>query len=267
MRTKVIFLVIIVLLLSFLPTYVSGFETPYKAAAETAEVSTLPDQSENPAIPEVQPAGISPRATPIRNLWGASTGEKVDLTLQRSDNGVSWSWSRQHPLLRPGMAYVQPIYPNARVVLKSPVAIADIQSFQLFADFDYTQQPTGAYNLAYDVFLREKGAQAPKAEIMVWLDGTQAQPSRYLKGSCSDGYNNYNKYWWEKADGCAYRSFLLTLPPAMTSGPVDLKALIDLIEPDKTWYISEVELGTEVWNGSGAVDLTTYYLELNGDRL
>ena len=69
------------------------------------------------------------------------------------------------------------------------------------------------------------------------------------------------------ADGCAFRSFHLNVPPATAPYQVNLKALIDQVKPDKDWYISEVELGTEVWNGAGAVELTGFYLELNGERL
>jgi hypothetical protein len=260
MRKKVIFLSLIVFMLSFLPTYMSGVSTPDIAVAANAGLSVLPTQSE-------KPASLSPRATPIRNLWGAANGENVDLALHHSDNVVSWSWSRQHPVRRPGISYIQPIYPNARIVLKSPVAVSDVQSFNLVADFNYTQQPTGSYNLAYDVFLREPGEKTRKAEIMVWLDWTKTQPTSSLKGFYFDGDNTYRQYSWMKADGFAYHSFLLTLSPGTTPGPVNLKALIDHVQPEKNWYISEVELGTEVWDGSGAVELTTYYLELNGARL
>ncbi|OGO20525.1 MAG: hypothetical protein A2144_10785 [Chloroflexi bacterium RBG_16_50_9] len=260
MKTKVIVLGVIVFMLSFLPAYVSGISTPDTAAASATETTPMLTRNE-------EPAGVSPLAVPIRNLWGAPKGEVVDLTISRSGKVVSWSWSRQHPVTRPGVAYIQPIYPNARITLKSPITVGEIESFFLAADFLYTRPTTGSYSLAYDVSLREKGSKDPKVEIMVWLDWTQKQPPLSLKGFCSDGENIYSKYWWEKADGTAYRSFLLTLPQGVAIRPVNLKALIDLIEPDEDWYISEVELGTEVWSGSGAVELNAYYLELNGVRL
>jgi hypothetical protein len=260
MRKKIIFLSSIVFMLSFLPTYMSGISTPDIAVAENAGHTA-------PPAPGERPASISPRATPIRNLWGAANSEKVDLALYNSASAVGWSWNRQHPVRRPGISYIQPIYPNARIVLTSPVAVSDIQSFNLVADFTYTRQPIGSFNLAYDVFLREPGEKTRKAEIMVWLDWTKDQPSSSLKGFYFDGDNTYRQYSWTKTDSFDYHSFLLEPSPGMTPGPVNLKALIDHIQPEKDWYISEVELGTEVWDGSGAVELTTYYLELNGARL
>ena len=260
MRKKVIILSIVVFMLSFLPAYISGISTPDTAAGGNAGHTISPARNNDPAL-------ISPSAKPIRNLWGAASGERVELALHHSDNAVSWKWSRQKPAHRRGIDYVQPIYPNARINLKSQVAVGDIQSFNLFADFHYIQPPTGGYNLAYDVFLREPGTKAEKAEIMVVLDRTQPHPTPPLEGSYSDGYSTYKLYSGTRTDGCAFRSFQMQLPPTTTPYQVNLKALIDLVNPEKTWYISEVELGTEVWNGSGAMELTTYYLELNGARL
>jgi hypothetical protein len=210
--------------------------------------------------------GVSPLAVPIHNLWGAPKNEAVEVTLSRTDSAISWSWSRENPQKRPGVSYIQPIYPNARITLKTPVSVGDIQSFNLYADFSYFQKLTGKYNLAFDVFLREKGTSARKAEIMVWLDETLAQPASSFQGTFSDGTNQYKKYWWTCADGAAYRSFLLE-GSAAGGREIDLKALVDLIKADKDWYISEVELGTEVWSGSGAAQLNTYYIEVNGEKL
>lgn len=212
---------------------------------------------------------VSPVAVPVRNLWGAPRGETVDASLYQSVTGLGWSWSRENPVKPPGLSYIQPIYPSARIILKSPVTVGDIQSFDLFADYAYTRSPRGKYNLAFDIFLRGKGLAKDnrKSEIMVWLDWTQEQPSRYLKGSYSDGNYDYLLYSWTKKDSFDYHSFLLEPRSSLTARPVNLKALIDQVKPDKDWYISEVELGTEVWNGSGAVELSTFYLELNDTRL
>ena len=267
MRKKFIFSILIVLILSLGLTYIFGVRAQNVIHAENVVNPESIKPSEGSTMPEVEPTAVSADAIPIRNLWGASAQEKVDLTLSHSDNVVSWSWNRQHPVPQPGINYVQPIYPNARIVLKSPVTVGDIQSFNLVADFHYTQPPTGDYNLAYDIFLKEEGAKTPKAEIMVCLDRTKTQPQTSFKGFYSDGDNTYSKYYWTREDSCSFRSFRLSLPPTTTPYQVNLKSLIDLINPEKTWYISEVELGTEVWSGSGAVELTTYYLELNGTRL
>jgi hypothetical protein len=212
-------------------------------------------------------AGVSPLAITMRNLWGAPKGETVDVTLYRSDSALGWNWSRENPLPYTGVNYVEPIYPNAQIALTTPVTIGKIKSLNLFSDFHYNQTPTGNYSLVYDVFLREPGTKAHKMELMVVLDRTQPQGEATFKGIYSDGNNTYKLYSWMTADGCAFRSFHLNVPPATAPYQVNLKALIDQVKPDKDWYISEVELGTEVWNGAGAVELTGFYLELNGERL
>ncbi|MGD0793983.1 MAG: hypothetical protein ABR958_00115 [Dehalococcoidales bacterium] len=214
-------------------------------------------------------ASVSPLAVTVRNLWGAPKGEAVDATLYRSDSALGWNWSRLNPLKQRGLTYVQPIYPSARIVLKTPAAVGAIQSFNLFAEYDYKQKPTGSYNLAFDVFLREKGTATDnrKSEIMVWLDWTLPQPASSYKGVVSDGSNTFDDYSWTKSNGFDYHSFLVKPKSSSTARAINLKALIERIKPDKDWYISEVELGTEVWNGAGAVELTSFYLELNGETL
>jgi hypothetical protein len=259
MKKRVVIFSSIVFVLAFIPLYLSGISTPDTAAARTDALSPTPSSSE-------VSSGISSHANLIRNLWGAPKDENVALTLTRSENALSWSWKRENPVRRPGVDYIQPIYPNARIVLDSPVNVGDIDSFKLFADYDFVEKPTGSYNVAFDIFLREPGTMAIRAEIMVWLNGTQKQPALSLKGSCSDGTNTYKKYWWTTSAGWAYRSFLLSKPIISVIHSVNLKALINLIEADDDWYISEVELGTEVWSGSGAIDFDTFYLRLNGNN-
>jgi hypothetical protein len=259
---RITILVLVALALALWPARTSGIEA-------NVNMDISPTGVPKESLPEVgTAAGVSPMAAPVRNLWGAPKGEDVDVSLYRSESGLGWNWSRPDPEKRAGINYIQPIYPNARITLKKPVAIGDIQSFNLFADFHYTQPPTGKYNLAFDIFLRKKGIATDnrESEIMVWLDWTLSQPASSFKGVRSDGANDYAYYAWKKKDSFDYNSFLLKARPSSTVSSIDLKALIDLVRPDENWYISEVELGTEVWDGSGAIDLTTFYLELNGIR-
>jgi endo-1,4-beta-xylanase len=52
MRKKAVFLSVIVFMLSFLPTYISGISTPDSAVAENTGLLVSPTRSENPAIQE-----------------------------------------------------------------------------------------------------------------------------------------------------------------------------------------------------------------------
>ena len=210
--------------------------------------------------------GVSPLAAPIRNLWGAPKSEKIDLAFSRTGDSISWTWNRETPNKQPGLDYIQPIYPNARLTLKNPLTVNDIESFNLYSDFTFTSKPAGRYNLAFDIFFREKGTGTPRLEIMVWLDENSAQPSSKYLGKCTDGINTYKKYWWTRTgDGLEYRSFLLDNPGGVLRQPVNLKALIDLVKPDIDWYVSEVELGTEIWDGSGTIEVKTFQIEINGE--
>ncbi len=260
MKKGVILLSLFVFVVSFLPAYLSGISTPDIARAGTDGLPA--DSSSNEYIP-----AISPQANLIRNLWGAPKDERVDLVFSRSENTVGWSWKRDNPVRRPGMDYILPIYPNARITLDSPVTVGDIESFKLFAGYNYVEKPSGMYNVALDIFLRIPGTNKVKAEIMVALYTTDKPPLRYLKGIRTDNINIYRYYSWIKSDGSTFHSFLLSNPSDQMLLQLDFKSLISLVKAEKTYNIYEVELGTEVWSGSGALELTTYYLELNNTRL
>ena len=286
MRKKGFYFLLTVLALSLITCALTVL-TPHIAAAETAITSSIAAPDDNQAVRETKPIEtlstttqnknqvtsavkvnpVSEQAILRQNNWGASSNkETVKIILSQSKTSLDWNWNRQDPLPYKGVSYIQPIYPNAGIYLKSPVTVGDIQSFNLFTDFNYTQPPNGSYNLSYDIFLRDKETKVPKVEIMIWFDWTRPQPSSSFKGSCSDGNNIYKKYWWTMADGCAYRSFLLDSTTGIAPNITNLKALIDEIQPDNDLYIDEISLGTEVWSGSGEVELTTYYFELNGIR-
>lgn len=40
---------------------------------------------------------ISSSVKLVRNVWGASGGEKVDVVFSRSDSALGWTWSRLNP--------------------------------------------------------------------------------------------------------------------------------------------------------------------------
>ena len=213
--------------------------------------------------------GVSPLATPIHNLWGAPKNEKVDLTLAKTDNSVSWTWSRPDPVKKPGISYVQPIYPSARITLKTPVEVSEIKSFNLFADYNYTQKPAGSYNLAFDIFLREKGKSGDnrKSEIMIWLAASKECPAR------KDGEYNINGSAYSLCvntdwnPGVTYMAFVLEGESIPQRLPIHefIKIAIQKGYVDPDAYLAAVELGPEIWWGEGEASLRDYRLLIKVD--
>ena len=160
----------------------------------------------------------------INDRWGAGTGETPESGIFYNNPGdFGWYWNRDDPKPKAGFGSVQPIYPDVRIggnpPEKStspyfPIVLADLKSLQLGTTYSYQTNPTGTYDLAYDMFIsdtnRAQSMREIKAEVMIWLMATAQQPPETYKGDFSDGYNDYQLYSWTRADGRLYSAFVLT---------------------------------------------------------
>ena len=201
----------------------------------------------------------------VNNVWGAPPEEVLNTTIFQDENGnIGWSWDRPDPKLKPGQTFVLPIYPCVRIggspweKSKSdyfPFAWGEAQTLELEIVYNYTRLPTGAYDLAYDVFFIDSKQPGPdvqrKAEVMVWLNGTQKQPPSSYQGEYSDGANVYSLYSRLLSDGRLYAAFIQKGTPRYPAHQVvDAKKLMGNLKLDSGWYVPGIELGNEVWNSS-----------------
>lgn len=211
------------------------------------------------------------------NQWGAPEGEKLACSVYHNPNGTfGWHWSRTSPL-KNGLA-AQPIYPNVRVggspwetsnSVYFPIKVKDTKSLEFGTEFQYPEAPQGSFNLAYDFFLTatDKSGKNPSlnAEVMIWIHGSKNQLAITYKGDYEDGYNTYELYSWRMFDGRQYFSFIMKeIPGKQTAHRVDAKKLMEKLELDPAWYIQGIELGNEVWEGSGKIEINKFEVIVNG---
>ncbi len=215
----------------------------------------------------------------VNNVWGAPSEETLASSIFQNDNGnIGWSWNRSDPKPKMGQTFVQPIYPCLRIggnpweTSKSqlfPFRWGDVQSFKLEVVYNYTQIPTGAYDLAYDMFFTDSNKPGPniqrQAEVMIWMNGTQKQPPTSYRGDFSDGQRTYALYSRTLSDGRLYAAFILKEPAQFKDHhAVDARRLMDNLKLDPEWYVHGVELGNEIWNGSGKIEISQVSVTLNG---
>jgi hypothetical protein len=218
----------------------------------------------------------------INNIWGAPQNETINTGIYLNEDGVfGWQWDRSSPKIGPEANAILPIYPSVRiggnrwertVAQGFPLNLADTQALTFNIAFNYTSAPTGAYDLAYDMFLsapdQPNNKPGIKAEVMIWMDGTQGQPKQHYKGDFSDGNNSFALYSWPMADGRAYYSFILKKTAAGQGNyTIDAKKLLDQLNLDNDLLIHGVEFGNEVWNGSGKVEIRQFSISVNGNVL
>ena len=216
------------------------------------------------------------------NVWGIGEGESLTSGVyQNEDSSYGWYWNREEPQLKTGAECVKPIYPSVRIGgspwEKSnspyfPIKAGDIQSLKFDVTYSYPTAPTGAYNLSYDFFLLDTNQPSAhpdrKAEIMIWLQRTFAQPADTYKGDVSDGYNIYEMYSWTMSDGRLYCSFILKGEQSRNSTQtVDAGKLIENLGLNPDWYIHGIELGNEVVDGSGEIEISKFTVTVNDHLL
>ena len=171
-----------------------------------------------------------------------------------------------------------PIYPSLRIggnpweqsnSAYFPIKVSEIQSATFQVAYDYPAAPTGAFDLAYDMFFMDTNKPSPnpeiKAEIMIWLQGTIGQPPQTYKEDFTDGHNTYELYSYVMSCGRLYYAFIMKgQPQFQAQHAVDVKKLLDNLDLDPNWYIPGVELGSEVVNGSGKIEISKFSVNVNG---
>ncbi|MBI2859448.1 MAG: hypothetical protein HYX90_10255 [Chloroflexi bacterium] len=216
------------------------------------------------------------------NVWGAPQAETlVSGVYLGEDSRFGWYWSRENPVLNPGNTFVQPIFPSVRVgggpTVKSnsrhfPVLTSDIRSLRFDVTYSYLLPPTGAYNLAYEMFFSDTSQPSPdfrpKAEVMIWIHATFGQPPSAYRGEFTDGNNTYSLYSWVSRDGRLYASFIMEGDPQFEGRhAVNVKTLMDVLAIDPNWYLLGVELGSEIVDGSGRIEISKFSVNMNGIEL
>jgi hypothetical protein len=70
----------------------------------------------------------------------------------------------------------------------------------------------------------------------------------------SNGANEYSLYSRVLSDERLYAAFILKGTPTYPAHhPLDARKLMDNLKLDAKWFIHGIELGNEIWNGSGEV--------------
>lgn len=210
------------------------------------------------------------------NIWGALGKELNSYILRlyvfyKSNDNFGWEWNRPDP--SPGK-YVTPVYPEAIMgtiptgkdytTNMFPIKYGDIKDWTSDIEFSYIKPPKGKYNLAYDIYWMDKDVK--KFNIMIWVAGHHDEKPI---GIVSDGINDYIHYHRGPGQGQYWDLHVFELKNQNeTNVKIDIKKLIDnAITKDNlndNWIIPGVELGSEVWNGYGRIEIYKYAVSING---
>jgi hypothetical protein len=218
----------------------------------------------------------------INNRWGAPPEENVTSGIYlNQDQTFGWYWERATPLMKPGINGYQPLYPNVKIggdIFEKPrhpllpIKVSSINQLSFLVDYEYPNEPTGSYNLAYQLYFIDTDKPdpngVPNAEVMIWIHQTFGQPPDTFKGVFANSSNNYDLYSWIRSDGLQYSAFLKQGSPNFkTQHTVDAKNLMDNLAINPDWYLFSIHLGNEVVNGSGKIQINKMEIIMNGQGL
>ncbi len=224
------------------------------------------------------------------NVWGLTNEERKTKRVKsyiyyKFNGNFGWEWDRPDP--RNGLdVYIPPIYPEVTIGTAPyvnspdsttpylPIKLKNVRSMTAEVKYKYIKSPTGAFNLAYDIwFVDDIGTK--KAEIMIWPYG--GLNVDLPDGKISDGMNEYEYYYRPPGDSVIqkwdYHSFILKdqdpVPLNYLNYKVNIKILFDeLIRSGKLnseWTIPSMSIGNEVWRGSGKIEISKLIININGN--
>jgi len=155
--------------------------------------------------------------------------------------------------------------------------------------YSYPQLPTGVYNLAPEIYLRDSASYIPmpKAEIMFYLDHSSINPAiDYGLGTflvdINDGNLGYKLYYRTWTNGWRLFTFVRNGIGNTTAGPhtytINVKYILDYMATrnllntgtkmiDTSWYMLGFELGNEIYNGTGKTEISQLNMNINGRML
>lgn len=223
------------------------------------------------------------------NVWGLTNEERITKKVKsyiyyKFNGNFGWEWDRPDP--RNGLdIYISPIYPEVTIGTAPyvnspdsttpylPIKLKNVRSMIAELKYKYVKAPTGAYNLAYDIwFVNDIGTK--KAEIMIWPYGGLNVDTP--DGNVSDGINKYEYYYRPPGDPVIqtwdYHSFVLKDQDSVSLNyTVNMKALFDVLiqskRLDSNWTIPSMSLGNEVWRGSGKIEINKFVININGNNI
>lgn len=192
---------------------------------------------------------------------------------------VRGKWNYLQGITPKGWKFLAPVrnfgvigYPCIRKAF-SPIKVREIKKMLLVYDFDVQLKNGTKYNLAADIWLFDTPTfewRSVKAEVMVWEDCKIAKPHGKFLGNYSDGMGNYYKLyggWVDKSKESVptngWQIFSFIQKEKRTKGRVNLKSLLQQLPLEyASCNIDRVELGTEVFNSDGVVEIKKFNLFL-----
>ena len=188
------------------------------------------------------------------NVWGSSPGPECVW----ATTSTLWGFASNQPQTGGVKSY-----PN--IGYSPRLLISSINTYT--SSFDITVPGNvGAWEAAYDIWVRPPGGGNTRIEIMIWMYAYKTGPISSVVASTKPTIGNYTWTVHYGSNGSNATISLVNTSPSggtanVTSGTVDIKAILDWLiannttqygQFDNTWTLDQVQWGWEISSDGGS---------------
>ncbi len=217
------------------------------------------------------------------NVWhksaaGRSLDQEVFTEELDGKQALGWRWRSPWQMWPSIATYPEMICGNKP--WDQPIGALDGLPFhpgqkQITADYNIRLRAPGAYNMAFSVWAVSALPPSPKTircEVMIWIARSRQRPSGLRRATVQIGgvvYDTYINQRQHDASGTyknewTYVAFVARKP--VLHGPLKIGAFLDTLQPlgilTPDLWISDVELGNEVAEGTGIAEVQDFALHI-----
>ncbi|TWJ91172.1 Endoglucanase S [Bacillus licheniformis] len=208
----------------------------------------------------------------FNNVWGADQVSGWWQTIyHNSDSDMGWVWNwpsntstvKAYPSIVSGWHWTEGYTAGSGF----PTRLSDQKNIN--TKVSYSISANGTYNAAYDIWLHNTNKaswdSAPTDEIMIWLNNTNAGPAGSYVETVSIGGHSWKVYkgYIDAGGGKGWNVFSFIRTANTQSANLNIRDFTNYLADSKQWlsktkYVSSVEFCTEVFGGTGQINISNW---------
>lgn len=146
-----------------------------------------------------------------------------------------------------------------------PAVIASCRSASLSCEYSLAGGDSQRFNVGLNIWLQSP--TGVRVELLILLN-RKGDVHPHSDEKLQPALDSEIHRGTRRGNGITWDIYTFILNDSATKTLIDLAAFLDWIKKrgvvQDDWQIASFEFGTEIWNGSGRLDLRRYELELNG---
>lgn len=191
---------------------------------------------------------------------------------------LQWKWptDTSQVMSYPGFIWGMKPWSTTSTTPSLPARIDEIGSLKVDFDLDWAPPPRGNFNVSFDLWIAdtaEENTSTSLSEVMVWIKNWDWTPSEVPVATYTDANGVAQVYHRADhvVDDGSWNYTAVVFDEDVRSGTLDMLALLDRLAElgiiDATHLLMDIELGAEIVNGTGWLDLHQLTMTYDGQSM